>query len=322
MIRIGFIIDPIQTFNVEKDSTIAMILAAMNLGWQVYCFEPQHLHCQNGQVSVQAFELIGCDVNVDPWYRLSDQSDMAISEFDLLIMRKDPPFDMQYIYATYLLELAEQQGVVVLNKPSSIRDCNEKLFINWFPQCITDTLVTADQQQIRQFLSEVGDIIVKPLDGMGGQDIFRLQLGDPNVSVILQYLTNSGLRHIMAQRYLPEVKQGDKRILMIGGEPVDYALARIPAEGEARANLAAGGQGKAIPLTERDLWLCQQVGPMLKKRGLWFVGLDVIGHYITEINVTSPTCIRQLDQQCGLNIGDQFLRSSYQAFVAMRYVKN
>jgi glutathione synthase len=222
-------------------------------------------------------------------------------------MRKDPPFDMEYVYTTYLLERTQAGGVLVVNQPDSLRDANEKLFTAWFPQCTPPTLVTRQAAQIRAFLTEHGDIIVKPLGGMGGQSVFHLRQDDPNVNVVLETMTKRGTRFTMAQRFLPEIAQGDKRILMIDGEPVPYALARIPAPGDSRGNLAAGGRGEGRPLSERDRWICAQVGPTLRARGLVFVGLDVIGDYLTEINVTSPTCIRELDALYDLNIAAQVL---------------
>lgn len=217
-------------------------------------------------------------------------------------MRKDPPFDQEYVYATYLLERAEERGAYVINKPQSLRDANEKLFTAWFAHCCADTLVTREPFRIREFLSEHQDIIVKPLDGMGGTGIFRVRADDPNFSVITEIMTQYGSRFVMAQKFLPEIVNGDKRILMVNGEPVPYCLARIPAQGETRGNLAAGGRGEGRALTERDRWLAAQVGPTLREKGLVFVGLDVIGDYLTEINVTSPTCVQELDKQFGLNI--------------------
>ncbi|MCP3851294.1 MAG: glutathione synthase, partial [Gammaproteobacteria bacterium] len=226
----------------------------------------------------------------------------SLSELDVILMRKDPPFDMEYIYATYILELAEQSGSLIVNKPRSLRDANEKLFTHQFPNCTTPTLVSRNKDQFKQFLKQHKDIIVKPLGGMGGHSIFRIKEGDPNLNVILETVTSHSTEYIMAQRFIPEISLGDKRILIIDGTPVDYALARIPPEGETRGNLAAGGTGQGLPLTKRDYWLCEQVAPKLKEMGLIFVGMDVIGDYITEINVTSPTCIRELDSLYDLNI--------------------
>jgi len=222
-------------------------------------------------------------------------------------MRKEPPVDQEYIYATYILEQAENQGVYVLNKPQSLRDANEKLFIAWFPQCCANTLVTRCATHIRDFLQEHQDIILKPLDGMGGESIFHLRSNDPNISVIIETITEHGAHFVMAQQYLPEIKQGDKRILIVNGEVIPYALARIPAQGETRGNLAAGGRAQGQPLSKRDYWIAEQVGPILKEKGLVFVGIDVIGDYLTEINVTSPTCVQELDKQFGINICAQLM---------------
>lgn len=308
MTTIAFVIDPIETFHLEKDSTIAMMRAAQKRNWEMSVMQPQDLYVERGVAMAKSQSLTLTNTTPN-WYELSPSKTITLGNLDYIFMRKDPPFDMDFIYSTYILELALQQGAQVINHPQSLRDTNEKMFINWFPQCITDTLVSANITQLKDFLHQQKDVIVKPLDGMGGASIFRLQEDSPNIAVTLDLMTDFGKRLIMAQRYLPEIKQGDKRILLINGEPIPYALARIPAEGETRANLAAGGTGKAVPLTERDHWLCQQVGAVLKYKGLQFVGLDVIGDYITEINVTSPTCIRQLDEQCGLDIAGALLDS-------------
>jgi glutathione synthase len=241
------------------------------------------------------------------WFNFVSEQDLSLDSLDVIIMRKDPPFDQEYLYATYMLELAENAGVYVVNKPQSLRDANEKLFTSWFPQCCTETLVTRDAQRIKGFLRELDEIIVKPLDGMGGASIFHLREGDPNLSVILETMTQHNSRQVMAQKYLPEIKDGDKRILMVNGEPVPYCLARIPAEGESRGNLAAGGTGQGRALTDQDRWIANQVGPTLREKGLVFVGLDVIGSTLTEINVTSPTCVQELDKQFGLNISGQLM---------------
>jgi glutathione synthase len=224
---------------------------------------------------------------------------------DIILMRQDPPFNNEYLYVTYLLEKVEKQGVLVANRPESVRDSNEKLFATDFPQCGAPTLVSGRAELIRNFLAEQGDIVLKPLDEMGGSNIFRLGTGDANISVIIEVLTRQGRTPVMAQRFIPEISEGDKRILMIDGEPVPWALARVPGEGEFRGNLAAGGSGRGVELTDRDRWICEQVAPTLRETGLWFVGLDVIGDYLTEINVTSPTCVRELDELYGLNIAGQ-----------------
>ena len=247
--------------------------------------------------------------NPEHWYDLGDAATLSLTELDVVLMRKDPPFDMEYIYATYLLERAERQGTLVVNRCQSLRDCNEKLFATEFPQCCPSLLVSRNMERLRAFHSEHRDVIFKPLDGMGGSAIFRAQPDDPNVSVILETLTRSGRQTIMAQQYLPAIKEGDKRILMINGEAVPWCLARVPLAGESRGNLTAGGAGRVQALTERDQWIADQIGPTLRERGLYFVGLDVIGDYLTEINVTSPTCLREIEAESGLDIAGQLLDS-------------
>ena len=307
-IKLGVVMDPIEAINPKKDSSLAMMLAAQKRGWQLYYMQQQDLLVRDGKLHVRAQTVTVSD---DPknWFTLSEPQQIPAKELDVILMRKDPPFDMQYIHSTYLLELAEAEGVLVVNKPQTLRDANEKLFTAWFPQCCPPTLVSRDMGQLREFYDEYGDIIIKPLEGMGGASIFRLKQGDPNVSVALETLTQQGGQYIMAQRFIPEITAGDKRILLVDGEPMPYALARIPAKGETRGNLAAGGRGEGVPLSERDRWICKQVGPTLKQKGLLFVGLDVIGDYLTEINVTSPTCIRELDSQFGLDIGGALMDS-------------
>jgi glutathione synthase len=228
---------------------------------------------------------------------------------DVILMRKDPPVDMEFMYTTFLLERAEADGVLVVNRPAAIRNASEKLYTAWFQQCCPPTRVSRDQQLLKEFLNTYRDIILKPLNGMGGASVFRVRLDDPNVNVILETITNYGRQTIMAQRYIPEITEGDKRILMIDGEPFPYALARIPAAGETRGNLAAGGTGRGVELTEKDHWICSQVGPSLREQGLIFVGLDVIGPYLTEINVTSPTCIRELDSLYNADIASQVIEA-------------
>ncbi len=305
-VKLGVVMDPITHIKPQKDSTLAMLLAAQKRGWELHYLEQNDLNVHNGKLRINSRLLKVAD-DLENWFELDQYQEIAASELDIILMRKDPPLDIQYIHTTYLLELAEAEGVLVANKPQSLRDANEKLFTAWFPQCCPDTLVSRDMKQLRRFLSEHGDIIVKPLEGMGGASIFRLILSDPNISVVLETLTLHNTQYIMAQRYIPEINQGDKRILMIDGEPVPYALARIPAKGETRGNIAAGGRGEGIALSERDYWIAKQVGPTLKAKGLSFVGLDVIGDYLTEINVTSPTCIRELDRQFNLDIGSQLI---------------
>ncbi|MEE9343467.1 MAG: glutathione synthase [Gammaproteobacteria bacterium] len=305
-IRIGIVMDPIESIKITKDSSFAMLLAAQARGWELFYMEQCDLFLTEGRAAAATRQLKVFD-DYDKWFTYSDQSDKFLSELDVILMRKDPPFDMEFLYSTYLLERAEEEGVLVVNRASSLRDCNEKLFTAWFPQCCVPTLVSRDPARFRQFFEEYQDIILKPLDGMGGASIFRIKAGDPNLSVILETLTQHGKQMMMAQRFIPEITEGDKRILLVNGKPAPYALARIPAKGETRGNLAAGGRGEGVPLTERDYWICEQVAPELQKRGLLFAGIDVIGDYLTEINVTSPTCIRELDKQYGLDIAGDLM---------------
>ncbi|MEW4983650.1 MAG: glutathione synthase [Cycloclasticus sp.] len=314
--RLGVVMDPIGSINIKKDTTFSMLLEAQSRGWELFYMEPQDLYLLDGQAKALCKPLT-LQRNEHSWFDLADAVDQPLSELDAILMRVDPPFDMDYIYTTYVLERAETAGVLVVNKPQSLRDANEKLFTAWFPQCCSPTLVTSQTQRIKGFLSEHGDIIVKPLDGMGGASIFRLKKQDHNLGVVLETMTDHGRKLTMAQRYLPEIKQGDKRILIINGKPVPYGLARIPAEGETRGNLAAGGTGEGRELTEREYWLCEQIGPTLVEKGLMFVGLDVIGDYITEINVTSPTCVQELDNLYGLNISG-LLMDSIEEKIAQR----
>lgn len=304
--HLGIVMDPIAHISFKKDSSLAMLLAAQARGWSLYYMEQQDLYQKAGEARARMRPL---KVFADPqrWYELEDESDAPLAELDVILMRKDPPFDNEFVYSTYLLEQAERAGVLVVNRPQSLRDCNEKFFATLFPQLTPPTLVSRRADILREFAKEQRDIILKPLDGMGGSMIFRHREGDPNLSVILETLTRHGAEQIMAQRYLPAIKDGDKRILMIDGEPVPYCLARIPAAGETRGNLAAGGRGEARPLSERDREIAATVGPTLRERGLLFVGLDVIGDSLTEINVTSPTCIREIDAAYDTRIGDRLM---------------
>ncbi|MGA9031744.1 MAG: glutathione synthase [Sulfuricaulis sp.] len=300
-LRLGVVMDPIGSIKINKDSTFAMLLEAQARGWSIRYMEQQDLFLRDGQPFARQRSLKLFD-NADRWFEWGEENTESLTALDVILMRKDPPFDMEYIYTTYLLERAEDAGALVVNKPRSLRDANEKLFTAWFPQCTPPTLVTRSAAHIRGFLAEYGDIILKPLGGMGGESVFRLRRGDPNTNVAIETLTADETRFAMAQRFIPEIAQGDKRILLVDGEPIPYALARIPAEGETRGNLAAGGTGVGVPLSERDRWICAQIGPVLREKGLLFVGLDVIGDYLTEVNVTSPTCIRELDRLYGLHI--------------------
>jgi len=292
--RLGVVMDPIAGIHYPKDTTLALLWAAQDRGYSLLYMEQQDLFLDKGLSHALARPL-EVFTNPQKWFQTGEPQTIALGELDVILMRKDPPFDMNFIYSTYLLEAAEERGALVVNRPASLRDCNEKLFATRFPQCCPPLLVSSNKEQIRDFAREQGDIVLKPLDGMGGSGVFQVMRGDPNFSAIVETLTEQGLRPIMAQRYLPEIAQGDKRILMVNGEPMPYCLARIPKPGEARGNLAAGGKGQVRPLTERDRWIAAQVGPVLRQRGLWFVGLDVIGDYLTEINVTSPTCLREME---------------------------
>ena len=305
-VRLGIVMDPIASINFKKDSSLAMLLAAQARGWTLFYMEQQDLYQKANAARAKIRPLKVFD-DAERWYELDQEIDLPLAELDVILMRKDPPFNNEYIYSTYLLEQAERAGTLVVNRPQSLRDCNEKFFATLFPQCTPPTLVTRRADILRELAAEHRDIILKPLEGMGGTLIFRHREGDPNLSVILETLTLHGHQQIMAQRYIPEIKDGDKRILMIDSEPVEYCLARIPAQGETRGNLAAGGRGVAQPLTERDRWIAQQVGPQLRERGLLFVGLDVIGDYLTEINVTSPTCIREIDKAYDTRIGERLM---------------
>lgn len=298
---VGVIMDPISSINIKKDSTFAMMLEAQRRGLPLFHIRQGDLFVDDG---VACAKMNPVTVTDDPkgWFEFGAAVVRPLHELPVVLMRKDPPFDMEYIYSTYLLELAQRRGTLVVNRPDSIRAANEKLFATWFPQYCPPTRVTRDMERIREFLAEQQHIVVKPLDGMGGSMIFQVRQGDPNSNVILETITTYGQRTVMAQRFLPEYKQGDKRILLIDGEPFPHALARIPAEGEGRANLAAGGTGVGVDLTAREFEICAAIAPVLRAMGLMFVGLDVIGDYITEINVTSPTCIRELDKIYSANI--------------------
>ena len=300
-ISIGFIIDPIESINTKKDSSFAMMLEAQKRGWDIYYMQQEDLYVRDGLVFADMRKLHVKDQLTD-YCVLEDTITQPLHQLSCVLMRKDPPFDMEYVYSTYLLELAAKQGLLVVNRADSIRSANEKLFTAEFPKYCPETLVSRDMKRIKAFLKELGHIVVKPLDGMGGAMIFQIKQGDSNTNVILEAITNHGKQTIMAQRFLPEYKQGDKRILIINGKPFPHALARIPAKGEGRANLAAGGEGIGVDLTEREFEICAALAPKLKEMGLMFVGLDVIGDYITEINVTSPTCIRELDTIYSANI--------------------
>jgi glutathione synthase len=303
---LGVVMDPIETIKPKKDSTLAMMLAAQRAGWSLVYLRQRDLMVRDG-----APLGLGSHVEVrddpDQWFTLGGSWSAGLESLDVLLMRKDPPFDMEYIYTTYILELAEHRGLLVVNKPSSLRDINEKAYTAWFPQCTPPSLVTRSRDELLAFLAEHGRIVLKPLDGMGGRSIFVVSAGDLNVNVIIETLTDDGEKFTLAQRYIPEIVHGDKRILLIDGEPIDHALARIPAPGESRGNLVMGAKGEGRALTDRDRWICGEVGPTLRAKGVMFAGLDVIGDYLTEINVTSPTGIRELDRQFGIDIAAKLI---------------
>ena len=305
-LNILVIMDPIEQVNYKKDTSLAMMWSAQDRGHRIGYCQIHDLWLNRGQLMVDTQSVT---VKRDPqdFYTLGDKKTSTVSDYDVILMRKDPPFDMRFIYATYLLDHAKATGVLVVNDPQAIRDCNEKLFATWFNDYMSPTIVTSKQAHIRKFIAEHQDVIVKPLDGMGGTGIFRLTADSPNIGVTLEMLTELETLPIMAQRYLPEIKEGDKRVLIVDGTVVDYTLARIPTKGETRGNLAAGGSGVAMPLTDIERQVAEVVAPIVKAKGLMFVGLDLIGGRITEINVTSPTCVREIDDQCGTDIATDFI---------------
>lgn len=305
-IKFGIVMDPIERISFHKDTSLALMFAAQERGCELFYMEQQDLSIQNGEAYGR---MSAIKVAMDPnnWFEKDEAIDRPLSDLNIIIMRKDPPFDSEFIYSTYILERAEQAGVLVANKPQSLRDCNEKVFATEFSELMSPTTVTRRADLLKSFHTEHGDVIFKPLDGMGGSSIFRLKKDDPNVSVIIETLTNHGQQQIMAQRFIPEITSGDKRILMIDGEPVPFTLARIPADGETRGNLAAGGSGITMELSDKERAIAKKIGPKLKEKGLYFVGLDVIGNFVTEINVTSPTCVREISRDSGINIADQLI---------------
>ncbi len=305
-LRIGVVMDPIQDIAFKKDTSLAMLWAARQRGWELAYMELTDLYMSGGQARARIRTL---DVRMDPahWYTFGQEDDIALGELDVILMRKDPPVDREFLMATYILAAAERQGALVVNPTQALRDCNEKLFATQFEDCTPPLIVTSSAERLREFYREQGDVIMKPVDGMGGQSIFRVKENDFNLGVIIETLTNHGQQQCMAQKYIPEITDGDKRILLIEGEPVPYSLARIPSAGENRGNLAAGGRGEGRELTARDREICERVGPVLKEKNLIFVGIDVIGDYLTEINVTSPTCVRELDNAFGLDIAGQLM---------------
>jgi glutathione synthase len=305
-IKLGIVMDPIRDVNVKKDSSMAMLFEAQKRGYELFYMEMKDLYLEQG-VCRATVKNVNVYDSTEHWYDLSNEQDIAVSDLDVVLMRKDPPFDTEFIYATYMLERAEEAGTLIVNKPQSLRDCNEKLFTAWFSDLTPKTLVTRSSERIRNFHQAEQDIIIKPLDGMGGASIFRIGPQDANVGVIIETLTAHGEQYAMVQEYLPEIVEGDKRILIVNGEPMPYCLARIPAQGETRGNLAAGGRGEARPLSASDKLIAETIAPELIKRGLFFVGLDVIGNKVTEINVTSPTCIREIESAYPINISGKLM---------------
>jgi glutathione synthase len=303
---VGVVMDPVETIKPRKDSTLAMLLAAKRRGWNVVYFRQGDLSVRDG-AAIGRGRMLDVEDDDRRWFSFGDDWNGPLASLDVLLMRKDPPFDMEYIYTTYILQLAEERGLFVVNRPTSLREINEKAYTAWFSHCTPATLITRSRGDLLGFLEEQSAVVMKPLDGMGGRSIFVVRKGDPNTNVVIETLTEHGSRFTMAQRYVPEIVDGDKRILLIDGEPIDYALARIPAPGESRGNLVMGARAEGRELTARDRWLCSEVGPVLAKKGVLFAGLDVIGDYLTEINVTSPTGIRELDREFGLDIAARLL---------------
>ena len=303
--EIGFVLDPLPDLKAYKDSSVAMMRALARRGHRIHAILQPDVAWSRGSTTAAMRELAVFADDAD-WYREGEASARRLADLDAVLMRKDPPFDMEYVYSTYLLERAEAEGARVFNAPRAIRDHNEKFAIARYERYVAPTLVTRDAALVRDFIDEHGDAVVKPLDGMGGTSVFRVRADDPNRNVIVETVGRDGARTIMAQRYIPEIVDGDKRVLLIAGEPVPYALARIPKAGESRGNLAAGGRGEARPLTDRDREIAQALGPSLWAQGLLVVGLDVIGHWLTEVNVTSPTCFVEITQQTGYDVAGRF----------------
>lgn len=306
--KLGVVMDPIESINIKKDSTFEMIWQAQVLGWQIEYLEMGDLSIDNG-IALGNSQLLTVHQDPEHWFDLDAARSIKLGDLDAILMRKDPPFDMEYVYATYILELAENQGAMIVNSPQSLRDCNEKAYCAWFPEVCPETIITRSSAQFKAFIEQHEDTILKPLDGMGGTSIFRVQQGSPNINVIIETLTDYGQRYAMAQRFIPDITAGDKRILMIDGEAVPYSLARIPTKGETRGNLAAGGRGVAQALSDSDWAIAKIVGPELRKRNILFAGLDVIGDRLTEINVTSPTCIKEINEEFDTNIALDLLRA-------------
>ena len=306
--KLGVVMDPIESINFKKDSTLAMMLEAQSKNHQIFYITTNSLFIDSGIAYASSSEILLRDDPSD-WFSVEEERVIRLKELDSILMRQDPPFNSDYIYNTYVLEMAQREGVNIFNDPRSLRDCNEKVFATEFPQCCTKHLVTSKKDLLTDFVIEHKDTVIKPLDGMGGASIFRLKSHDPNLNVILETITNHFAEKVMIQEYIPEIAEGDKRILVVNGEPMGAAIARIPAEGELRGNLAAGASAIARSLTERDMWICKEVGPSLVEKGLLLVGLDIIGDYLTEINVTSPTCFKEYKELCDIDVAKIFIES-------------
>ena len=306
--KLGIVMDPIETINFKKDSTLAMMIEAQNKNHELFYMTPDSLYINSG-ISYAASSKV--EVKNDPlgWFELEEEKLIRLSQLDAILMRQDPPFNSNYIYNTYVLEMASREGVSIFNNPRSLRDCNEKVFATEFPQCCTKHLVTSHKKLLTDFVEEHNDTVIKPLDGMGGASIFRLKKNDPNLNVILETITLHFTQKVMIQEYIPEITEGDKRVLIINGEPMSAAIARIPAQGELRGNLAAGASAVAKSLSDRDMWICKEVGPSLVEKGLLLVGLDIIGDYLTEINVTSPTCFKEYKELCDIDVAKTFIEA-------------
>ena len=306
--KLGVVMNPIETINFKKDSTLAMMIEAQQKGHEIFYMTPDALFIDSGTAFAISSKV---EVRNDPsnWFSLEEASRVKLSDLDAILMRQDPPFNSDYIYNTYVLEMASRHGVNIFNNPKSLRDCNEKVFATEFPQCCTKHLVTSNKELLKNFVEEYKDTVIKPLDGMGGASIFRIKDNDPNLSVILETITNNFSEKVMIQEYIPEILEGDKRILVINGKPMQAAIARIPAQGELRGNLAAGASAVAKSLSERDIWICNQVAPSLIEKGLLLVGLDIIGDYLTEVNVTSPTCFKEYKELCDIDVAQIFIES-------------
>ena len=306
--KLGVVMDPIESINFKKDSTLAMMLEAQSKNHHIFYITTNSLFIESGIAYATTSKIQLRDDPAD-WFTLEEEKVMRLAELDSILMRQDPPFNSDYIYNTYVLEMAQREGVNIFNNPRSLRDCNEKVFASEFPQCCTKHLVTSKKNLLTDFVIEHKDTVIKPLDGMGGASIFRLKSHDPNLNVILETITDHFAEKVMIQEYIPEISEGDKRILVINGEPMGAAIARIPAEGELRGNLAAGASAVARSLTERDMWICKEVAPSLVEKGLLLVGLDIIGDYLTEINVTSPTCFKEYKELCDIDVAKIFIES-------------